>query len=212
MIARARLRGARAREERFQGGPSRRLRKPLPHVREDRLGQHLVAAHPAGIVGCQVELRTSSSSMRTYFFADVVEGGGVLPILCGRVRHPHFIVSVAAQFELAVSGAACQRITGIAGMVCSAERPDNFDVVPALAADPNLIECVDRSALNLVVEAHPLLAVWILLAVGVGDDDAITVAACRRNFPSVILPGHRFFIANQYMHRARIDGLHATPP
>ena len=121
-------------------------------------------------------------------------------------------MSVAAQFELAVSGAACQRITGIAGMVCSAERPDNFDVVPALAADPNLIECVDRSALNLVVEAHPLLAVWILLAVGVGDDDAITVAACRRNFPSVILPGHRFFIANQYMHRARIDRLHTSPP
>lgn len=163
-------------------------------------------------MGCRVERRPGSSSLRAHFLADVVEGGGVLPILRGSIRHPHFVVSVATEFERAVSRAVRERVARIARVVGAAERPDDFDVVPVLAADPNLIEHVDCSTLDLVIEEHPLLAVSILLAVGVSDDNAITVAARLRNFPGVVLPGRRLFIANQYVHRARIDGLHATPP
>ena len=212
-IARARLRGGRTGEERFQGGTTRRLREPFPHVREDRLGQHLLTAHPAGIVGCRVERRPSSSSLRAYFLADVVEGGGVLPILRCRVPYPYVVVPVAMEFKRAVSRAVRERVARIARVAGAAERPDDFDVVPALAADPNLVECVDCSTLDLVVEARPLLAVWKLFAAGgVSDDDALPIAACLRDFPGLVLPGQRFFIANQYVHRARIDGFHATPP
>ena len=211
-IARARLRGGRTGEERFQGGTARCLREPLPHVREDRLGQHLLTAHPAGILGCRVERGPGSSSLRAHFLTDVVEGGGVVPILRSRIRHPYLVVPVAMKFERALSRAVRKRVAGIARVIGAAERPDDFDVGSALAADPNLIECVDPSTLDLVVEACPLLAVSILLTAGVGDDDAVAVAASLRNFPGLVLPGQRFFIANQYVHRARIDGLHATPP
>jgi hypothetical protein len=94
----------------------------------------------------------------------------------------------------------------------AAERPDDLDVVPALPTHPDLIEGVDLAALNLVVETYPILAVWILFAVGIGDHDAIPVAARLRDFPGVILPVRRVLIANQDVHRARIDGFHTPPP
>lgn len=97
-------------------------------------------------------------------------------------------------------------------MTRAAERPDDLDVVPALPTHPDLIEGVDLAALNLVVETYPILAVWILFAVGIGDHDAIPVAARLRDFPGVILPVRHVLIANQDVHRARIDGFHTPPP
>ena len=97
-------------------------------------------------------------------------------------------------------------------MARAAERPDDLDVVPALPAHPDLIEGVDLAALNLIVETYPILAIWILFAVSVGDDDAIPVGAHLRDFPGVVLPVRRVLIANQDVHRARIDGFHTPPP
>ena len=136
-----------------------------------------------------------------------------MPILRCRVPYPHLIVSVAMKFECALSRAVRARVAGIARVAGAAERPDDFDIGPAFAANTNLVECVDCSTLDLVVEARPLLAVWKLFAAGgVSDDDALPIAAGLRNLPGVVLPGQRFFIANQYMHRARVNGFHATPP
>ena len=63
------------------------------------------------------------------------------------------------KFERALSRAVRKRVAGIARVAHAAERPDDFDVGSALAADPNLVERVDCSTLDLIVEARPLLAV-----------------------------------------------------
>ena len=97
-------------------------------------------------------------------------------------------------------------------MARAAKRPDDLGVFPALPVHTNLVEGVDLSALDLVVDAHTILTVRILFAVGVGDDDAIPVAARLRDFPGVILPALRVPVATQYVHRARIDGFHTPPP
>ncbi len=67
-------------------------------------------------------------------------------------------------------------------MARAAERPDDLDVVPAPPAHPISSRALDLAALNLIVE-HPILAVWIPFAVGVGNDDAIPVGAHLRDFP-----------------------------
>ena len=76
----------------------------------------------------------------------------------------------------------------------------------------NLVEGVDLSALDLVVDAHTILAIRILFAVGVGHDDTAPIAAGLRDLPGAVLPVLRVLVTNQYVHRARIDGFHAPPP
>ena len=212
MVARARRRGRRPREERFEGGPSRRLREPLPDVCENGRRCRRALAHPPGIALARVQRRPGPSRLRTDFLADIVKDGGVLTLLRRRERCPHLVASVAPKRERAVSFPIRQRVARITRVTRAAERPDDLDAVPALPAHPDLIEGVDLAALNLVVEAYPILAVWILFAVGIGDDDAIPVAARLRDFPGVILPVRRVLIANQDVHRARIDGFHTPPP
>lgn len=212
MVTRARRRGRRAREERFEGGPSRRLRKPLPDVCENGRRRRRTLTHPPGIALARVQRRPGPSSLRADFLAHVVEGGRVLALLRRRERRPHLVASIAPKRERAVSFSIRQRVAWIARVARAAERPDDLDVVPALPAYPDLIEGVDLAALNLIVETYPILAVWILFAVGVGDDDAIPVAARLRDFPGVVLPVRRVLIANQDVHRARIDGFHTPPP
>ena len=212
MVARPRRSGRRAREERFQGRASRRLRKPLPDVRENGRRCRCALAHPPGIALARVQRRPGPSCLRADFLAHVVEDGGVLALLRRRERCPHLVASVAPKRERAVSFPIRQRVARIARVTRAAERPDDLDVVPALPTHPDLIEGVDLAALNLVVETYPILAVWILFAVGIGDHDAIPVAARLRDFPGVILPVRRVLIANQDVHRARIDGFHTPPP
>ena len=160
----------------------------------------------------RVQCRPGPSSLRADFLAHVVKDGGVLALLRRRERRPHLVASVAPKRELAVSFSIRQRVARITRVTRAAKRPDDLDVVPALPAHPDLIEGVDLAALNLIVKAYPILAVWILFAVGVGDDDAIPVAARLRDFPGVILPVRHVLIANQDVHRTRIDGFHTPPP
>ena len=96
-------------------------------------------------------------------------------------------------------------------MARAAKRPDDLDGFPTLPVHTNLVEGVDLSALDLVVDAHTILTVRILFAVGVGDDDAIPVAARLGDLPGAVLPALRVPVANQYVHRARIDGFHTLP-
>lgn len=212
MVTRPRRRGRRPREERFEGGASRRLRKPLPDVRKNGRRRRHALTHPPGITSARVQRRPGPSSLRADFLAYVVEGGRVLALLRRHERRPHLVASVAPKRERAVSFAVRQRVARIARVARAAERPDDLDIVPALPAHPDLIEGVNLAALNLIVETYPILAIWILFAVGVGDDDAIPVGAHLRDFPGVVLPVRRVLIANQDMHRARIDGFHTPPP
>ena len=80
MVARPRRRGRRAREERFEDGASRRLRKPLPDVRENGRRCRCALAHPPGIALARVQCRPGPSSLRADFLAYVVKDGGVLAL------------------------------------------------------------------------------------------------------------------------------------
>ena len=187
------------------------MREPLPDVREDGRRCSFPITRPSGVASARVQHRSGPLGLRANFVADIVEGGGVLALLRRREPHPHLVASVAPKRELAVSFAIRQRVAWIARVARAAKRPDDLDVVPALPAYPDLIEGVDLAALDLVVEAHPVCAVWVFLAVGVGDDDAVSIAACLHDFPGAVLPIRRVLIANQHVHRARIDGFHAPP-
>ena len=187
------------------------MREPLPHVREDGRRCSFPITRPSGVASARVQLCSGPLGLRANFVAYVVEGGGVLALLRRREPHPHLVTSVAPKRECPVSFAIRQRVAGIARLFRAAERPDGLDAVPALPAHYNLIEGVELAALDLVVDAHTILTVRILFAVGVGDDDAIPVAARLRDFPGVILPALRVPVTNQYVHRARIDGFHTLP-
>ena len=119
-----------------------------------------------------------------------------MPVLRGRIRHSNLVAPTSAKRELTVGFPIGHRVAGITRVARAAKRPDDLGVFPALPVYTNLVEGVDLSALDLVVDAHTILTVRILFAVGVGDDDAIPVAARLRDFPGVILPALRVPVTN----------------
>ena len=103
MVTCPRRSGRRTREERFEGRASRRLREPLPDVRENGRRCRCTLAHPPGIALARVQRRPGPLSLRADFLADIVKDGGVLALLRRRERRPHLVASVAPKRERAVS-------------------------------------------------------------------------------------------------------------
>ena len=188
------------------------MREPLPHVREDGRRRRFSFSRPSGVASARVQLCSGPLGLRANFVAYVVEGGGVMSVLRGRIRHSHLVAPTSPKRELTVGFAVGHRVAGIARVPRPVKGPDDLYVFPALPIHTNLVEGVDLSALNLVVDAHTILTIRILFAVGVRHDDTAPVAACLGYLPGTVLPALRVPVANQYVHRPRIDRLHTSPP
>ena len=189
-----------AREKCLQGGAAGYRAHPLPHVCQDRCGNRVSLTNPLVVASARVQARPCSPGLRADLLAHVVERGGALTILRGRVRRTDLAAAVSPDPELPISLAVCERVAHVARVVPGSECPDDLDVRPALPAHAYLIEGVNGAALDLVVNAYPALAVRKLLAVGVGDDDTLPIAARLRDFPGAVLPVRSFLVPNQYVH------------